>query len=270
MAKIIQDKTLTDIADAIRTKTNSTDKMTPISMPEKIKGISTGIEPSGRFILTHNHLNYDVRKYAQAYADIPEATYFTQLMDNTLEDFEYYGTEYKAAVFVNHTGLKTVSAPYIWNLPVNSFYCCSSLQKAFLPSVSRMGLNSFSGCSSLRQFINPTPCYYDLGQHFTSCSILNKIDIYPTSGSWLMNSFNDCSNLKTLIIRGANRPFITTIQNTPIDMNNEGYIYVQQDMIDSYKSASNWSDFAERFRAIEDYPDICAYPDEYLPYVPTT
>ena len=131
MAKIIQDKTLTDIADAIRTKTNSTDKMTPISMPEKIKGISTGIEPSGRFILTHNHLNYDVRKYAQAYADIPEATYFTQLMDNTLEDFEYYGTEYKAAVFVNHTGLKTVSAPYIWNLPVNSFLLLFVIAKGF-------------------------------------------------------------------------------------------------------------------------------------------
>lgn len=282
MAKIIQDKTLTDIADAIRTKTNTTDKMTPISMPDKIKGISGGIEPSGRFILTHNHLNYDVRKYAQAYADIPEATYFTKLMDNTLEDFEYYGTEYKATVFTNHTGLKTVKAPYIWNLPGNAFYCCYSLRKAFLPSVSRMAINTLYSCNSLIEFINPTPCYFDTGQHFTGCTILRKVDIYPTFGSMFLNEFQDCKNLKTLIMRGTTIPmaFSTSLfDNSPIAIpddgtevaeEDKGYIYVQQDMIESYKSASNWADFAERFRAIEDYPDICAYPDEYLPYVPTT
>jgi hypothetical protein len=44
---IIEDTTLTDMAEAIRTKTGSTEKMTPNEMIEAIDGITTGPqEPS--------------------------------------------------------------------------------------------------------------------------------------------------------------------------------------------------------------------------------
>lgn len=36
-----------------------------------------------------------------------------------------------------------------------------------------------------------------------------------------------------------------------------GYIYVPAALIDEYKTATNWATFADQFRAIEDYPDIC-------------
>ena len=42
-----------------------------------------------------------------------------------------------------------------------------------------------------------------------------------------------------------------------------GYIYVPQATIEGFKSATNWSTYADQFRAIEDYPDICAIPEEY-------
>lgn len=83
MAKIIQDKTLTDIADAIRSKTNTTDTMKPTDMPAKINSITTGITPTGSITLTENNLDYDVTNYKTAVAKIPEATYFTQLLENT-------------------------------------------------------------------------------------------------------------------------------------------------------------------------------------------
>jgi hypothetical protein len=44
--------------------------------------------------------------------------------------------------------------------------------------------------------------------------------------------------------------------NTPIK-SGTGYIYVPATLIDSYKSATNWSTYAAQFRAIEDYPEIC-------------
>lgn len=35
--------------------------------------------------------------------------------------------------------------------------------------------------------------------------------------------------------------------------NGTGYIYVPSDLVDSYKSATNWSTYANQFRALEDY-----------------
>jgi hypothetical protein len=43
--------------------------------------------------------------------------------------------------------------------------------------------------------------------------------------------------------------------NTPI-AKSTGYIYVPRALVDSYKSATNWSTYANQIRAIEDYPDI--------------
>lgn len=37
----------------------------------------------------------------------------------------------------------------------------------------------------------------------------------------------------------------------------EGYIYVPKALIEDYKTATNWSVFEDKFRAIEDYPEIC-------------
>ena len=36
-----------------------------------------------------------------------------------------------------------------------------------------------------------------------------------------------------------------------------GYIYVPRALMDSYKTAYLWSNYANQFRAIEDYPEIC-------------
>ena len=37
----------------------------------------------------------------------------------------------------------------------------------------------------------------------------------------------------------------------------QGYIYVPKALLEDYKVATNWSVYADKFRAIEDYPDIC-------------
>ena len=37
----------------------------------------------------------------------------------------------------------------------------------------------------------------------------------------------------------------------------KAYIYVPRALVEDYKVATNWSTFADRIRAIEDYPEIC-------------
>lgn len=72
-------------------------------------------------------------------------------------------------------------------------------------------------------------------------------------------AFNGCTRLNTVILRS---PTVTTLSNTNAFTNTPlasgaGYIYVPSVLVNTYKSATNWSTYASKFRAIEDYPDIC-------------
>jgi hypothetical protein len=65
-----------------------------------------------------------------------------------------------------------------------------------------------------------------------------------------------CSKFTTLILRNTTQ--IVTLNktnafaDTPI-ASGTGYIYVPSALVDSYKAATNWSSYANQFRALEDY-----------------
>lgn len=71
--------------------------------------------------------------------------------------------------------------------------------------------------------------------------------------------FNNCTSLESVILSAET---MVTLGNTnafnatPI-ASGTGYIYVPRALVDSYKTATNWSAYANQFRAIEDYPEIC-------------
>ena len=48
---------------------------------------------------------------------------------------------------------------------------------------------------------------------------------------------------------------ISALSSTPIKYG-AGYIYVPATLVDTYKAATNWSTYANKIRAIEDYPEI--------------
>ena len=92
-----------------------------------------------------------------------------------------------------------------------------------------------------------------------SCSKAESVTIPENITEIPSYAFND-SSIKTLIIRNYNLVCIlkneNALWNTPI-ANGTGYIYVPAALINSYKTANNWSTYSSQFRAIEDYPDIC-------------
>jgi hypothetical protein len=59
----------TDTADAIREKEGSTGKISPLDFADRIKEISTGIEPTGTINIVQNG-TYDVTEYASAVVDV--------------------------------------------------------------------------------------------------------------------------------------------------------------------------------------------------------
>ena len=89
---------------------------------------------------------------------------------------------------------------------------------------------------------------------FNSCSKLTTAD-FPAVTSIGGYAFKGCSKLMALILRSETMARListTAFTNTPI-ASGTGYIYVPSSLIDSYKTASNWSTYAAQFRALEDY-----------------
>ena len=92
---------------------------------------------------------------------------------------------------------------------------------------------------------------------FNSC---DKLETLVLGNIKLFNSNNNLQRLgalKHLILPGDTVPVISggTIfdANTP---NVEG-IYVPQRLLAEYENATNWIQYADLLKAIEDYPEIC-------------
>lgn len=139
-----------------------------------------------------------------------------------------------------------------------SFRGCSSLVTINTPNLVTLKGDAFRECSALTELHFPSLTTMDsYGYEFMSCTNLQKAD-FPVLQNINAGSFLECRNLKTLILRTGS---VVTLANTgafgttPIQWGT-GYVYVPKSLVDSYKSATNWSTFANQIRAIEDYPEV--------------
>ena len=124
---------------------------------------------------------------------------------------------------------------YATSIGEYAFYNCPKLTTAVFPAATSIGGYAFSNCFSL-----------------TTAD-------FPAATSIGNMAFYSCSKLTALILRSGTMATLNgayALNNTPIN-SGTGYIYVPSALVDSYKAASNWSTFANQFRAIEDYPEIC-------------
>jgi hypothetical protein len=93
---------------------------------------------------------------------------------------------------------------------------------------------------------------------FSQCIKLQYIDL-PVATDIGMTAFYNDEDLDALILR--NTEAVCGLYNTGVFYNTgiskgTGHIYVPRTMVDSYKAATNWSNFSSQIRAIEDYPEI--------------
>lgn len=92
---------------------------------------------------------------------------------------------------------------------------------------------------------------------FENDKALSRLDFHKKV-DFASQALYDCG-LDTLILRNSAASTLAdknALSSTKIQ-SGTGYIYVPSALIDTYKTASGWSTFSARFRAIEDYPDIC-------------
>ena len=135
-----------------------------------------------------------------------------------------------------------------------AFCLCKSLTSVHFPAATSICNSAFNECINLTSAEFPVATSID-EYAFSGCSSLASAD-FPAATSIGGFAFGGCSNLTSLILRVTTQVCTLSntnaFNNTPIK-SGTGYIYVPAALIDSYKTATNWTTYANQFRALESY-----------------
>lgn len=139
-----------------------------------------------------------------------------------------------------------------------AFYNCHSLHTIDVPNVHSVNQGAFYNCKSLKKVVLPS--VYGISREAFLSSGVVLIDLQSQYSSILnieSHAFKSTHFLKALILRNTTNLWTASSNPFYIDSVNpigeHTYIYVPRAMLDSYKTATNWSLYSDRFRALEDY-----------------
>ena len=192
-----------------------------------------------------------------------------KLLTNKMTALNSDVTSVRQFAFRGATALTSVNLPKATSIATNAFYGCNKLTSVNMPLVKSIGENAFNGCSIIPSIVLPS--LTTGGSYmFRYCYLLLTIDL-PVIKNIVANMFGDCRRLTAVILRSETMCTLAATsgfyncyhfhgtKNSTYNPDGlkDGYIYVPSALIDSYKTATNWSSFATQFRAIEDYPEIC-------------
>jgi hypothetical protein len=146
-------------------------------------------------------------------------------------------TKINQAAFENCYSLKTVNFPLVTSIDNSIFYNCSSLETFNFPLLTKMGSSAFYDCRALKMADFP---------------LVTSIGGY---------TFYNCGALSSLIIRSETMCALSNKSafNSSSVASGTGYIYVPKSLLSDddatkdYRRATNWSNYATQFRALEDY-----------------
>ena len=251
MAKyVIEDTTLTNIANAIREKTGKTDAITPANFDTEIASIEVG--GGGDTSVEDGIINGTIEEYSNnRITSIRKNCFYGCTFLKTI-DFPLV-TEVKNGGFNLCPSLTSVNLPLATYIGDEVFNGCTSLMNIELPLVTYIGGSTFQGCTKLTTVNLPVVSGINSGS-FRECTSLTKIEFLSTLNGIAYNAFYKCSNLKTLILRSETMCRLSAtgaFNSTPIE-SGTGYIYVPDDLVDSYKSATNWSTYADQIKPISE------------------
>jgi hypothetical protein len=168
---------------------------------------------------------------------------------------------------INDDCFRSCSKLALTNLPEGltsigntAFYACSKLALTNLPEgLTSIGVEAFGSCIGLTIIKIPSNVTTINDSTFSKCSNLKEItflgNLVKINSKSYGGVFNDCSKLTKVILQnvttvpqlGHTRAF----KNTPIE-SGTGYIYVPDGLVDSFKSATNWSTYAAQIKPISE------------------
>ena len=157
-----------------------------------------------------------------------------------------------AYVFHNCSKLASVRLPNVTSLGTSTFNGCSSLTSIEIPKVTSITTQTFYGCHSLTSL--DMPSLKTIGaQAVRNCAKLARVDIGVTTSIAAL-SFDSCPLLDTLIVRTSSvcsLGNVSAFNGTKI-ASGTGYVYVPDNLVSNYKSATNWSTYANQIKGISE------------------
>lgn len=162
--------------------------------------------------------------------------------------------------FYNCTKLALTSLPdSVYAVGERTFQNCSNITISKLPNILRLiGQYAFSGCSKITIKEIPEGVTNLQSNSFYGCSGITELTVKGNVTQIGTYVFYNCSNLNKLVFSNiTNVPTLSNVNaftgTTPIQKGT-GYIYVPDDLVSSFQSASNWSTIASQIKPISELP----------------
>lgn len=126
----------------------------------------------------------------------------------------------------------------------------SGLTSIYLPdSIKYIGKNAFQNCTSLTSIRIPTYYTMELKDYvFSNCRSITSVEIRDNITKIGDRAFNECSSLSSVTVLATTPP---TLGNYAFYNTNNCPIYVPQQSVEAYKTASGWSTYTDRIFAIQ-------------------
>jgi hypothetical protein len=181
--------------------------------------------------------------------DILEAYLSYTLTQVRCENITAFTTTHK---FADQINLISADFPNLTRTHDYVFSGCTSLVNVNLPKATYVGLRAFDNCKNLEYISFPSATIV-YGSAFLNAIKLKTVDFGTTVNFARTDSFNGCSSLDTLVLRGnevsplSNIALFTSVGAFSADATG-GTIYVPGALIESYKEATNWSALYEAGR----------------------
>ena len=176
-----------------------------------------------------------------------------------------------ACAFLACQALTAIDFPNVTQVKRNAFESCNHLQTINLPNVTDLGREAFIK-TAIQQVNFPLATTMEIGcfnmaKNLTSANLplvtalpadaFRNSTIQTADFSAVTNinrtAFTDCTSLETLIIR---TPSVCVISDISVALRGSkiaagtGYIYVPDNLVDSYKAATNWVALANQIKPI--------------------
>lgn len=169
----------------------------------------------------------------------------------TLRDIEYIG-DYS---FTDDTKLVLDSMEYnnLTRIGKAAFGNCTfTLNKAILPNCKKIDNSAFYNCSSMTLTSLEIPLCTAIGNYaFYGCSSIKSIELPSTVTTIGQNAFQYCTGLTRISITAGTPPSLGS--SAFANCSALTGIYVPDESVEAYKTATNWSAFADIILPLSQY-----------------